>query len=84
MTHTADGVHAMVTREAMCESARKLRDTYACTPGIPLFKREFGFYSLEEWEKPGLTRLFSVVNYVPCLNLKPILSRNAIYLRSRD
>ncbi len=46
-----DGVHAMVPREEMSESARKLRDTYACKPGIPLFKREFGFYCLEEWKK---------------------------------
>ena len=49
-----DGVHAMVPREEMCESARKLRDTYACKPGIPLFKREFGYYCLEEWKKQGM------------------------------
>ncbi|MFC1714847.1 uroporphyrinogen decarboxylase family protein [Candidatus Poribacteria bacterium] len=49
-----DGVHAMVPREEMSESARKLRDTYACKPGIPLFRREFGFYCLEEWKKQGM------------------------------
>ncbi|MGQ9608924.1 MAG: uroporphyrinogen decarboxylase family protein [bacterium] len=48
-----DGVHAMVPREKMTESARKLRDTYAITPNIPLFKREFGFYSLDRWKAEG-------------------------------
>jgi uroporphyrinogen decarboxylase len=38
----------------MCASARKLRDTYAVTPGIPFFKREFGFYSLERWKEQGM------------------------------
>ena len=49
-----DGVHAMVPREDMRESARKLRDTYARVPGIPLFRREFGYYCLEEWKKQGM------------------------------
>ena len=49
-----DGVHAMVPAEKMCEPARKLRDTYACKPGIPLFKREFGFYCLERWKEQGM------------------------------
>ncbi len=49
-----DGVHAMVAREDMAESARHLRDTYACKPGIPLFKREFGYYCLEEWKEQGM------------------------------
>jgi uroporphyrinogen decarboxylase len=49
-----DGVHAMVPREQMCASARKLRDTYARTPGIPLFRREFGYYCLERWEEQGM------------------------------
>jgi uroporphyrinogen decarboxylase len=44
----------MLPREEMCESARKLRDTYAITPGIPLFKREFGFYSLDAWADQGM------------------------------
>ncbi|HGJ63905.1 TPA: hypothetical protein ENS27_00785 [bacterium] len=48
-----DGIYAMVPREKMVESARKLRDTYAITPGIPLFKREFGFFSLEKWKAEG-------------------------------
>jgi len=49
-----DGVHAMAPRESTCESARKLRDTYARTPGIPLFKREFGFFCLEQWKEQGM------------------------------
>ena len=50
----SDGVHAPVPREAMCEAARKLRDTYARVPGVPLFKREFGFYSLGAWHEQGM------------------------------
>ena len=50
----ADGVHAMVPREEMCDSARKLRDAYARTPGIPLFRREFGYYCLEQWKEQGM------------------------------
>lgn len=48
-----DGIQAMVPRDKMVESARKLRDTYAITPGIPLFKREFGFFGLEKWKAEG-------------------------------
>ena len=50
----ADGVHAMVPRDAMTEGARRLRDTYAITPGAPLFRREFGFFSLERWKQEGM------------------------------
>lgn len=63
-----DGVYAMVPREDMCESARKLRDTYARKPGIPLFKREFGYYCLEEWKKqgmPGDVPLHELFDYDP-------------------
>lgn len=49
-----DGIHAMVPREKMCPSARKLRDTYAVTPDVPLFRREFGYYCLEEWKEQGM------------------------------
>ena len=49
-----DGVHGPVPREQMDPAARKLRDTYACTPGAPLYKREFGYYSLEAWEHQGM------------------------------
>ncbi|MCC6443714.1 MAG: hypothetical protein IT210_09705 [Armatimonadetes bacterium] len=50
----ADGVRAMVLREKMAEPARRLRDTYAVTPGQPLIKREFGYYSLDRWHREGL------------------------------
>jgi hypothetical protein len=50
----ADGIHAMVPREKMAEGARKLRDTYAITPGAPLYRREFGFFSLERWKQEGM------------------------------
>ncbi len=54
LTPAQDGVHAMVPRERMCASARKLRDAYAITPGAPLFRREFGYYCLEEWQAQGM------------------------------
>ncbi|MCE5258660.1 MAG: hypothetical protein LLG44_06290 [Chloroflexi bacterium] len=38
----------------MTASARKLRATYAIRPGIPLFKREFGYYSLDAWKEQGM------------------------------
>lgn len=49
-----DGVHGLPPRDAMDESARKLRDTYAITPGAPLFRREFGFFTLDVWKEQGL------------------------------
>lgn len=49
-----DGVQAMLPREKMTESARKLRDTYAITPGAPLFRAEFGFFTLERWKQEGM------------------------------
>ncbi|MCL5271549.1 MAG: hypothetical protein M1457_13580 [bacterium] len=52
----ADGVHALVPREQMTPSARKLRDIYARTPGAPFLRREFGFYCLERWYRDGLAR----------------------------
>lgn len=63
-----DGVHAMVPREKMCESARKLRDTYAITPGIPLFRSKFGFYCLERWKEQGMPQgvpLHELFDYDP-------------------
>jgi len=52
----------------MCAPARKLRDTYAITRGAPLFKREFGYYSLEAWRAQGLPEsadLAQVFDYDP-------------------
>ncbi|HOZ47380.1 MAG TPA: uroporphyrinogen decarboxylase family protein [Candidatus Hydrogenedentes bacterium] len=63
-----DGVHGLVSRARMTESARKLRDTYAVTPGAPFLKREFGFYCLERWYEQGLPRdanLAEVFDYDP-------------------
>ena len=68
----ADGVHAMIPHERMCVPARKLRDTYAVTPGAPLFKREMGYYCLEQWYGQGLPRdadLAEVFHYDPPGNL---------------
>ncbi|MFN2155118.1 MAG: uroporphyrinogen decarboxylase family protein [Anaerolineae bacterium] len=48
------GVDGTVSREEMDPAARKLRDTYARVPGIPLFKREFGYYCLERWREQGM------------------------------
>jgi len=56
MSPTLDGIHALVPRERLRPAARKLRDTYAITPGAPLFKREFGYYCLERWYEQGLPR----------------------------
>lgn len=49
-----DGIHAMVKSGRMHPSARRLRDTYAITPGAPLFQKEFGYYCLDEWRQQGL------------------------------
>ncbi len=49
-----DGIHSLPPREAMDPAARHLRDTYAITPGIPLVKREFGYFSLEAWAEQGM------------------------------
>lgn len=53
-TKLQDGVHGMVPRDRMSHGARKLRDTYAITPGAPLYRREFGFFCIEAWRSQGL------------------------------
>ena len=55
-TIAADGIHALVPRELMTPSARKLRDSYAITPGASILQREFGYYCLERWYEEGLDR----------------------------
>ncbi|NCO38572.1 MAG: hypothetical protein COZ06_22605 [Armatimonadetes bacterium CG_4_10_14_3_um_filter_66_18] len=50
----ADGIQALVPRETMSDGARKLRDTYAITPGAPLFRTEFGYFCLERWKEQGM------------------------------
>ena len=54
ITASPDGIHALVPYDQMAPAARKLRDTYARKPGIPLFKREFGYYCLERWKEQGM------------------------------
>jgi len=64
----ADGVHAMVPREQMSPAVRKYRDTYAITPGAPLYRREFGYFSLDRWYEQGLdpdADLSEVFDYDP-------------------
>ena len=48
-----DGIHAMLPREKMTEAAKRLRDTYAVKPDAPIVMREFGFYSMERWQREG-------------------------------
>ncbi|MEI6150608.1 MAG: hypothetical protein WCS01_16040, partial [bacterium] len=48
-----DGVHSMVPRDKMSPAARKIRDTYAITPGAPFLQKEFGFYCLDRWIGEG-------------------------------
>lgn len=50
----SDSIQTLPPRAAMAPAARHLRDTYAITPGVPLIKREFGYYSLETWAEQGL------------------------------
>lgn len=51
---SADGIHSLVPRDRMSPGARKLRDTYALTPGAPLYQKEFGYFSLERWKTEGM------------------------------
>ncbi len=53
---TANNIYALVPRDQMDPFARKLRDIYACTPGAPIYHREFGYYCLERWYEQGLAR----------------------------
>ncbi|MHB9133553.1 MAG: uroporphyrinogen decarboxylase family protein [Armatimonadota bacterium] len=48
------GIHALLPREQMTATARKLRDTYAITPGAPIFQHEDFYYCLERWHEQGL------------------------------
>jgi uroporphyrinogen decarboxylase len=38
----------------MCVAAKRLRDTYAIMPGIPFYKHEDFYYSLEVWKEQGM------------------------------
>jgi hypothetical protein len=48
-----DGIHGMLPRELMCESVRKLRDTYERKPDTPIFQNEFGFFCFDRWQREG-------------------------------
>jgi len=49
-----DGIHGLLPRDQMAEPARRLRDTYAITPGLPLIRTEFGYYCIDRWREQGL------------------------------
>lgn len=49
-----DGIYGSVPRESMTESVRRMRDTYEMLPGAPLYRKEFGYYCLEEWKAQGM------------------------------
>jgi hypothetical protein len=49
-----DGITSLMPLDQMSAGARKLRRTYAITPGEPLYRREFGYYSLERWAAQGM------------------------------
>lgn len=52
-----DGVRAMVARENMTASAKKLRDTYELKPDAPFYHKTFGFWMcLDSWYANGLDK----------------------------
>ena len=46
-----DGIHGMLPREQMAPCVRKYWDFMNMKPGAPLFQQEFGYYSLEKWQR---------------------------------
>jgi uroporphyrinogen decarboxylase len=50
-TNRQDGIHGLVPEARLAPGARKLRATYARTPGAGFFQREFGYYSLDQWRE---------------------------------
>ena len=44
----------MVLLEKMSVGARKRRDAYNRVPGVPFYRCEFGFYSLDAWKVQGM------------------------------
>ncbi|MGN1068859.1 MAG: uroporphyrinogen decarboxylase family protein [Candidatus Fimadaptatus sp.] len=46
-----DGVHEMLTRDEMCQGAKKYWDFYNMVPGAGFYQKEFGYYSLEKWKR---------------------------------
>lgn len=46
-----DGIFGMLPREQMADSVKKYWDFMNIKPGAPLFQQEFGYYSLEKWQR---------------------------------
>lgn len=46
-----DGIHGMLPREQMCAGAKKYWDFYNMVPGAGFYQKEFGYYSLEKWQR---------------------------------
>jgi hypothetical protein len=47
------GVSSLVPYEEMTLGAKKLRDAYGRVPGASLYRKEFGYYGLEKWQRDG-------------------------------
>lgn len=50
----ADGINARIPKNQMSEDIRRWWDAYEVVPGAPIYKKEFGFYCMEEWIEQGL------------------------------
>lgn len=46
-----DGIHGMLPRDQMCDGAKKYWDFYNMVPGAGFYQKEFGYYSLEKWQR---------------------------------
>lgn len=51
--NSGDGIHGMVQRDKMSKGAGKLRDFYDMKPDAPIYLCEFGYYSLDRWQREG-------------------------------
>lgn len=56
LNQTTDGINALVPRENMADSICRYRDAYEITPGAPLYRKEFGYYCMDEWHEQGLDK----------------------------
>lgn len=48
-----DGINNAVQESRMTESVKILRSNYEITPGARIYRKEWGYYSLERWIKEG-------------------------------
>ena len=46
-----DGIGGMVSRQQMCEGARRYWDFYTMRPGAGFYQKEFGFYVFNRWQE---------------------------------